>query len=207
MTTLSTLKKLALDMVPVFFAVFLAYQVNDYRDYRKEQENLAEAVRNIRLELLTNKQQADTSAAYHAEMISRLKIIKNKSDSALLEPYVNFMHFLRDVSPRKRNLVLPRLTEISFETAKRKHAVSSMEYETVNKISSVYTNMDEGVKGTQKMLLQSVSDPDVVALKDFEQTYNLLNGFIQELYAQEKYLSQQIDITLEHLNEKFPTEN
>lgn len=194
-------------MVPVFLAVFLAYQVNEYRDYRKEQENLKEAVRNIRLELLENKKEADSSAFYHREMIQRLNQIKSKGDSGLLEPYPNFMFFLRDVSVKKRNFVIPRLTDISFETAKRKHAISSMDYETVKKISAVYQNMEDGLKGTQKILMQSVSDPDVVALKDFDKTYNMVNGFIRELYSQEIYLSKQIDITLGHLDETFPEDN
>ncbi|MEP2025046.1 MAG: hypothetical protein ABJH98_19720 [Reichenbachiella sp.] len=204
MNTFSTLKKLALDMVPVFLAVFLAYQVNEYRDYRKEQENLKEAIKNIRLELLENKKEADTCAHYHMLMIQRLKMIKNKYDSGKMEPYQNFIYFLADISQEKRNLVLPRLSEISFETAKRKHAVSSMDYNTVNKISSVYMNMEDGVKSTQKLLLQSVSDPDIVALKDFERAYSMLGGFIHELYSQEKYLSKQIELTLEHLDENFP---
>lgn len=193
-------------MIPVFLAVFLAYQVNEYRDYRKEQENLKEAIKNIRLELLENQKQVDSSAYYHGQMILSLNQIKNKSDSGLLKPYPNFMSFLQEISKKKKNLVVPRLTDISFETAKRKHAISSMEYETVSKISAVYENMDEGLKATQKVMLESISDPDVVALKDFDRTYNMINGFIREMYSQELYLSIQIDKTMEHLDEFFPNE-
>ena len=108
MSIASTIKKLALDMIPVFLAVFLAYQVNEYRDYQKEQQNLKEAIKNIRLELTLNKQQADSSAKYHKLMIQRLQQMKLKLDSGKEVRYNNFMNFLGDISREKRNLVIPR---------------------------------------------------------------------------------------------------
>ncbi|MEP5362504.1 MAG: hypothetical protein ABJQ37_01600 [Reichenbachiella sp.] len=81
-----------------------------------------------------------------------------------------------------------------------------MDYETINKISSVYVNIEEGLKSTQKVLLNSISDPDVMILEDFDRTFILLYGSIQELYSQEKYLSKQIGFTLEHLEKAFPEE-
>lgn len=204
MKTGATLKSLARDMIPVFLAVFLAYQVNEYRDYRKEQQNLMEAAKNIRLEMLANKQQVDTAAFYHQDMIQRLREIKAQRDSGLVVDYQDFMHFLRAFSPIRRNLAIPQLTKISFEAAIRKHAISSMDYETINKISAVYLNIDEGLKSTQKILLEAISDPDVIALKDFDRTFNLMYGSLQELYSQERYMSRQIDVTLEHLDTKFP---
>lgn len=206
MKTATTLKSLALDMIPVFLAVFLAYQVNEYRDYRKEQKNLEEAAKNIKQEMLANQQQVDTAAFYHWDMIQRLREIKAKRDSGIVVSYPDFMHFLRAFSPIKRNLAIPQLSKISFEAAVRKHAISSMDYETINKVSAVYVNIDEGLKSTQKILLHAISAPDVIALKNFDETFHLLYGSIQELYSQERYLSKQIEITLEHLNMKFPQE-
>lgn len=206
MSTLSTFKKLLLDMVPVFLAVFLAYQVNEYRDYRKEKQNLVDAIKNIRFEMVSNKMQADTSAYYHRDMLYRMDTIRRQQEGENPKEYKSFMHLLQTFSPKKRNLVLPQLSDISYEAAKRKHAISSMDYETINKISSVYVNIEEGLKSTQKVLLNSISDPDVMILEDFDRTFILLYGSIQELYSQEKYLSKQIGFTLEHLEKAFPEE-
>lgn len=204
MSTLSTFKKLLMDMVPVFLAVFLAYQVNDYRDSQKEKQNLKDAIKNIRFEMRKNKQQVDTSAYYHRDMLYRLDTIGRQQKSAHSIRYKSFMHLLQTFSPKKRNLALSQLSDISYEAAKRKHAISSMDYETINKISSVYVTIEEGLKSTQKVLLNSISDPEVMTLQNFDRTYTFLYRTIQELYSQEKYLSKQIEFTLQHLNEKFP---
>lgn len=193
-------------MVPVFLAVFLAYQVNDYRDYRKEKQNLKDAIKNIRFEMIANKMQADTAAYYHRDMLYRMDTIRQEQEGSSPKNYKSFMHLLQTFSPKKRNLAIPRLSDISYEAAKRKHAISSMDYETINKISSVYVNIEEGVKSTQKVLLNSISDPGVMTLEDFDRTFTLVYGTIQELYSQEKYLSKQIGFTLDHLNEKFQEE-
>ncbi len=121
----------ALEVLSIVIGVLLALMVNEFREYRNEQQLVRDAFQSIAMEVEANKEFIETRIPYWRELSVSLDSLVSTHGPDRLMSDVNIPGF-RGFNP-------PILNAASFETAIASQALRYMDFGVANGLSRLYS--------------------------------------------------------------------
>lgn len=191
-------KFVIVEITSVFLAVFLAYQVSEYKKNKEDEEALRVGLEMIKKEMLKNSKALEHSMEAHKIFLENARKLEEEIKLKKDRHFSSIQELLNYLSP-SNNLATPNLNRIAYEISKNKNIYAFIDYETAYTISEVYRIMDMGVETTAKNIVPRLSDPAHLQLKNFHDSFVLIHELINELYSQETFLHHKLNEALKKL--------
>jgi hypothetical protein len=172
---------LLLEVVMIVFSILLALSVESCHEQRKQRELANIALAGIRAELVSNKEQIALRLPYQKQQIEALNAIVAANQEGKPTP----LKMTYGMAP-------PLLMSSAFEAATATNALARTDYETVLKISRVYTFQRSLIR-EEDAWIKVVTSLDSWDIKNAGTSAGLLAGFLKEYTTGEERLVARLD--------------
>jgi hypothetical protein len=181
------LPKILVESFLIAFSVLLALGVDDWKEERENQQLVRKALANFEREIRQNKAHIESRLGYHEKLHESLEGVDPK-DVHTFEELRQKVDF--------RGLNPAFLVDTAWQTALTTNALSYMEYDTVSRLSEIYTLQQRlyDYNGSMTVtFLPLLSDKNVSTL------ILPLVSYQSDVVGIEKNLLRQYGAVLEHL--------
>jgi hypothetical protein len=193
--------KYLLELITVAFGVFLGIEVSEYKSEKKMRENVSVSINLIIDELQSNSLELEKSINYHQSIkLSFDSIRKNISRENAYLPYFSNNVFRHNAIPNWNGLGLPRIENVSYESAKIGGIFQELDIDKIKLISNAYKKLSTSTelgKGLTTRLIELNSDTKVL---DVIGIFELLTN---DVLMTETYLKNNLDQTIEKLKTSY----
>lgn len=181
------LPKILIESFLIALSILLALGVDDWKKERENQQLVREALANFEREIRQNKANIERRLPHHVRLRESLIVVNPKE-----------VHTLQELRQKVdfQGLQVAFLVDTAWQTALTTNALTHMDYETVSRLSLIYTlqqrlyDYNASMGGAFWQLLSEENIPTLVLS---------LNGFQNDVIIIEKELLQGYDAALEHL--------
>ena len=195
--TKQNIAKLIIESLLIVFSVLLALFLNEYLNTRKAQKVKENALARVVSELEANQATVKEWAPYHNEVLGNIKkALRNDSiKNTLKTPQgVEFWNLMPN------GVVQQLIDDAAWQALKSSSAFSDLSFDTVLSLSKVYKLEKVGVESTIKSILEIINARESLHEENLEDTLVLLGKGFNELVAQELFLLDQYEKTLNELD-------
>ena len=191
------IKELFFQLIPVAVGVYLGILAGNCNENRMHQNQQNELLKNISLELKSNKEKLDVAYAYHMEIGEVADSILNNSPKEKLE-----QRFFENEGffgiPGWRGVMIPPLEQSVFDSGIISNLMSGMDFKSLNKISKTY-NQQKQYKEYCQVITQKFISTDVNVTTRF-----ILNDLLilkYDILSMEGHLIKNIEEVIQYLEE------
>ncbi len=188
-----------IEAVLIVFTVSLALALSEWRSSVKEEQTRKTVLRNIISELEDNKADLEQKMPYHKAMSEKLNQYVSSDSLWNTLNYKSGMEAMIQILDR--GIWNPKLQSGAWRSAELSGVVNSFDYETLYKLSNVYSVQEEGPDNTWKQLAKLFVDPDSYDPSNARRLGSMLSLGFGELYSQERSLIGSYTEVLNHLKE------
>ena len=195
--TKQNIAKLVIESLLIVFSVLLALFLNEYLNTRKAQKVKENALARVVSELEANQATVKEWAPYHNEVLGNIKkALRNDSiKNTLKTPQgVEFWNLMPN------GVVQQLIDDAAWQALKSSSAFSDLSFDTVLSLSKVYKLEKVGVESTIKSILEIINARESLHEENLQDTLVLLGKGFNELVAQELFLLDQYEKTLNELD-------
>lgn len=191
------IKELFFQLIPVAVGVYLGILAGNCNENRMHQNQQNELLKNISLELKSNKEKLDVAYAYHIKIGDIADSILNNSPKEKLE-----QRFFENEGffgiPGWRGVMIPPLEQSVFDSGIISNLMSGMDFKSLNKISKTY-NQQKQYKEYCQVITQKFISTDVNVTTRF-----ILNDLLilkYDIPSMEGHLIKNIEEVIQYLEE------
>ena len=171
--------RLLVEMGMIVFSILLALWVNEWRDHRANRELADAAVRNIRLEVVRNREAVARALPGHRALLEEVRRAEGELEhgaetvrlNAVLEP--------------------PTVLHTAWDTASTTGALAHMDYGQVLELADLYSGQD-WLKRLEDRLLGSITSNEADRLRRVRGLESSLRNYVDMEESLEKAYDQEL---------------
>ena len=181
--------------IPVILGVFLGILASNWNTDRVQEAEQEEFVRNIYLELQSNKSKMEESLSYRKSIFSSAKKVRKELDPKILEAgFWSVGHWKH--LPGWEGVKVPTLENSVYQSGVMTNALSGLDFKIINSIARSYNYQDEYKQWAERKIIEKLDNmpSDITtfeALSMIEPWYDII--------SLEQNLIRQYEQTLEIL--------
>lgn len=181
--------------IPVILGVFLGILASNWNTDRVQDAEQEEFVRNLYLELQSNKSKIEESLKYRNSIFLSAKKVREELDTAILEAHFWSVGHWKHL-PGWEGVKIPTLESSVYQSGIMTNALSGLDFKVMNSIAKSYNYQDEYKGWTERYILDKL-DKMPSDVTTFEALYMIEPWY--EVITVEQNLISQYDQTLEIL--------
>ncbi|MBT8180513.1 MAG: hypothetical protein KJO53_02880 [Eudoraea sp.] len=169
----------------VLFALFINKLFDDYKTNKKK----TIAIESIQNELYENSSILDNWKEHHLKIRNRITdIVEGRNDSLKTE-LLKYEYLNLGVLTNNESLIDAILTSTAWESAKSTGIISEFDFETIQKLTHVYSMQEELSQRTMTKILDYYFDSEAHSMENIDQTLIQFQLRFWELTGQENLLA------------------
>lgn len=185
-----------IESVLIVMSILLALAINEYRDYKKQENLRTETLSNIKIEIENNIAELDLLIESHKNTSSRVeKLIAELKPEEIEGKSVTEIIFSLD----KIIIKAVTLNNTAWETARLTNAVSLLDYRQIQSISKVYNLQKISVDKMWELISSFLLSKENFETDNTTLKLRIFNAYLIELYRQEINLKINLENTLNNL--------
>lgn len=190
-------KKYFTEGLLIVFSVLFALLINKlFDDYKTNQKKII-AIESIQKELYRNRSILETWKAHHIEIRNRITSVVAGENDSLKAELKKYEYLNLGVLTNDKSIVDAIITNTAWESAKSTGIISEFDFDTIQKLTYVYSMQEVLTERTMAKILDYYFDTTAHNMENIDQTLLQFQLRFWELTGQEELLTNLYNEAIE----------